>query len=66
LTTDPALSADGKLLAFASDRSQENLDIWVKQVGGTEALHLTTHEADDREPDFSPDGQVVQLSRACK
>ena len=59
LTTDPALSADGKLLAFASDRGQDNLDIWVKQVGGTEALRLTTHESDDREPDLSPDGQRI-------
>jgi len=59
LSTDPALSADGKLLAFASDRGQDNLDIWVKQVGATEALRLTTHESDDREPDLSPDGQRI-------
>ena len=57
---DPALSSDGKLLAFASDRAAgDNLDIWVKQVGGSEALRLMTHEADDHEPDFSPDGQHI-------
>lgn len=60
LSTDPALSADGKLLAFASDRAGgDNLDIWVKQVGGSEALRLTTDEADDSEPDLSPDGRRV-------
>ncbi|MDP9324315.1 MAG: protein kinase, partial [Acidobacteriota bacterium] len=60
LTTDPALSPDGKLLAFASDRGGgDSLDIWVKQVGGADALRLTTHAADDYEPDFSPDGQRI-------
>jgi eukaryotic-like serine/threonine-protein kinase len=60
LSTDPALSADGKLLAFASDRAGgDNLDIWVKQVGGSEALRLTTNEADDSQPDLSPDGQRI-------
>jgi Tol biopolymer transport system component/tRNA A-37 threonylcarbamoyl transferase component Bud32 len=60
LTTTPALSPDGKLVAFASDRSgQDNLDIWVRQVGGGEPLCLTRHEADDHEPAFSPDGTRI-------
>jgi eukaryotic-like serine/threonine-protein kinase len=60
LTTDPALSPDGKLLAFASDRSSEgNLDIWVRQVSGGESIRLTTDPADDREPVFSPDGTKI-------
>jgi serine/threonine protein kinase/Tol biopolymer transport system component len=60
LTTDPALSLDGKWLAYASDRSGEgNLDIWLQQVGKGEALRLTTDPADDREPAFSPDGTTI-------
>jgi eukaryotic-like serine/threonine-protein kinase len=60
LATDPALSPDGKLLAYASDRSGEgHLDIWVKQVAGGEPLRLTRHEADDSQPTFSPDGSQV-------
>jgi Tol biopolymer transport system component len=59
LTTDPALSPDGKFLACASDRGGDNLDIWLQQVGKGEALRLTTDPADDREPSFSPDGATI-------
>lgn len=59
LTTDPALSPDGKLLAYASDRSGKgNLDIWVRQIGG-EPIRLTQDPADEREPSFSPDGTLI-------
>ena len=60
LTTDPALSPDGKLVAYASDRSGEgNLEIWVQQISGRQASRLTHHPADDREPAFSPDGSQI-------
>ncbi|MGH9628855.1 MAG: hypothetical protein ACRD7E_11070, partial [Bryobacteraceae bacterium] len=60
LTTDPALSPDGNLLAVASDRSgQGQLDIWVRQVAGREPIRLTDHPADDYEPAFSPDGSQI-------
>jgi Tol biopolymer transport system component len=60
LTTDAALSPDGTLLAYASDRGSDGtLDIWLQQIGQAEAIRLTSDAADDREPVFSPDGRRI-------
>jgi Tol biopolymer transport system component/tRNA A-37 threonylcarbamoyl transferase component Bud32 len=60
LNTDPALSPDGKLLAYASDRGGNgSLEIWVRQLAGGEPLRLTDNPADDYEPVFSPDGSQI-------
>ena len=60
LSDYPALSRDGNLLAFASDRNEAgNLDIWVQQIGGRDPIRLTTDEADDSEPAISADGARV-------
>ena len=60
LTTDPALSADAKLLVYASDRSGEgNLDIWLKHLVGGEPSRLTQDPGDDHEPTFSLDGSQI-------
>ncbi|HEY3835486.1 MAG TPA: protein kinase [Bryobacteraceae bacterium] len=56
----PALSRDGKFIAFASDRAgNDNLDIWLKQIGGRELIQLTKDPADETDPSFSPDGTHV-------
>jgi eukaryotic-like serine/threonine-protein kinase len=60
LSAYPALSQDGALLAFASDRGGDgSLDIWVQQTGQSQPLRLTNDPGDDYDPAFSPDGTRI-------
>ncbi len=54
LVTEPALSPDGKTVAF-SWRG----DIWLVGDKGGAARQLTSHPASDRSPEFSPDGKQI-------
>ena len=68
LTTDGAISPDGKLVAFASDRTNtHNLEIWVKQLSGAgAAVRLTNDAADDYDPAFTPDGTQSRIVPSWK
>ena len=60
VTADPALSSDGAMLAYASDRAgMNNLDIWIQQTAGSSPLQLTREPVDELEPSFSPDGSRI-------
>jgi eukaryotic-like serine/threonine-protein kinase len=66
LTTDPGLSSypaispDGKWMAYASDRGGEgNLDIWLRQIDGDNPIRRTKNPADDYDPTFSAEGTKI-------
>jgi tricorn protease len=54
LPNNPALSPDGKLLAF-----DWNGDVWIASSAGGAARQLTAHTGKDSQPKFSPDGKEV-------
>src|SRR4051812_4712769 len=54
LPNHPALSPDGKTLAF-----DWNGDIWTVPIEGGLARPLTSHPAKDTSPRFSPDGKEI-------
>ncbi|MEO0475509.1 MAG: DPP IV N-terminal domain-containing protein [Planctomycetota bacterium] len=57
----PALSPDGKTIAFASDRSG-NWDLYLMDVDGGPAVQLTNDRTHDIHPSFSPDGKHLVYS----
>ncbi len=66
LSMDPAVSPDGKLLAYASDRADgKNLNIWIEQLEPPgNAVQLTHEEADTNQPSFSQDGTEIVFRSA--
>ena len=54
----PAISPDGKRIAFASDRGG-NWDIYLMDVAGGRSVQLTRDPTHDIHPSFSPDGRKL-------
>ncbi len=58
---EPAISPDGKQVAYASDESG-NLEIYVVDAQGGQPLRLTDRPATDKEPVWFPDGRSLAFS----
>ena len=56
----PALSPDGKLVAYSSDQGLDGgSDLFVRQVAGGQPIRLTFDGTGNTTPDFSPDGTKI-------
>lgn len=54
----PAVSPDGKRLAFASDRSG-SWDLYVMSTAGGQAVQITSDSTHELHPTWSPDGRSI-------
>ncbi|MHB9132739.1 MAG: PA14 domain-containing protein [Armatimonadota bacterium] len=60
----PAFSADGRKIAFASNRNL-NWDIYLVNYDGSKLQRLTEDKMDDQSPSVSPDGKQV-VFQSCR
>ncbi|MDJ0911405.1 MAG: S9 family peptidase [Woeseiaceae bacterium] len=65
----PAVSPDGSTVVYAVrhtdiEADKGRYDLWISPVAGGDAQRITTHEANDTSPAWSPDGRhILFLSR---
>jgi Tol biopolymer transport system component/tRNA A-37 threonylcarbamoyl transferase component Bud32 len=59
LAWHPAISPDGKYVAYASNRGSNALHIWIQELPTGEPVRLTKDEDNEDYPAFSPDGRKI-------
>lgn len=59
--TAPAISPDGRRIAFVSDRDG-NREIYVMNADGSDQQNLTRNPAEDWTPSWSPDGKQIAFA----
>ncbi len=61
---EPSLSPDGSQVAFSwKSSSTDKLNIYVKAIGPGNPLRITSEDADDVNPAWSPDGSSIAYLR---
>jgi dipeptidyl aminopeptidase/acylaminoacyl peptidase len=65
--SDPAVSPDGKHVAFAVrdtdvDANRGRFDVWLAATDGSSVKQLTTHPDNDQDPQWSADGAWLYFS----
>jgi Tol biopolymer transport system component len=63
LEDEPAISPDGKFLAYTTDE-RGNLDVVVLPLAGGEPIRLASTDADEAQPAWSPDGSRIAFVSA--
>src|SRR6266851_4662740 len=59
-TFAPAISHDGKLVAYSSDRQGNGgLAIWTRPFDSGEPVRLTSGDFNETDPDFSTDDRLI-------
>ncbi|MFQ5846936.1 MAG: TolB family protein [Candidatus Methylomirabilales bacterium] len=59
---DPAISPDGRRIAFVSDR-RGKFEVYLMDLDGTNLNRLTETDTFDIQPSFSPDGRWLAFER---
>ncbi len=58
LPRDAAWAPDGQWVVYASDLAG-NAEIWKQRIGDPDPIRLTTSEANESQPQWSPDGRSI-------
>jgi eukaryotic-like serine/threonine-protein kinase len=63
--TDPAISPDGRMIAYVAD-DEGHEDLFVSRVAGGERVRLTSDSSGEANPKFSPDGERIAFTRLSR